>query len=204
MKAFWYNVDSSFFKSWSPGVVRDHNAENHIHFCLYRKKTIFSRTSRPISIKLGTNHPLVKGILNCTTKGSGPLQRGDNHKNAKIWRVPWKKFFLQNHWAKIAHIYMKGFWDSAYLILYKLWSSRVKVGDTRGETIFTFVYWKESFKMKHLANFNQTWSKTFLHDGNSSLFKWRCKNRVGSFQYFLLMNHSTTKAQIIQVLPDIV
>jgi hypothetical protein len=27
------------------------------------------------------------------------------------------------------------------------------VGDTRGETIFTFVHWKESFKMKHLTNF---------------------------------------------------
>jgi hypothetical protein len=26
-------------------------------------KKIFSRTSRPISIKLGTNHPWVKGIL---------------------------------------------------------------------------------------------------------------------------------------------
>jgi hypothetical protein len=28
-------------------------------------------------------------------------------------------------------------------------SLRVKVGDTRGETIFTFVYWKESFKMNN-------------------------------------------------------
>jgi hypothetical protein len=48
------------------------------------KKIFFSRTSRPISIKLGTNHPLVKGILNYLNKGSGPLQRGDNHKNAKL------------------------------------------------------------------------------------------------------------------------
>jgi hypothetical protein len=29
---------------------------------------------------------------------------------------------------------------------------RVKVGDTRWGTIFTFVYWKESFKKKHQAN----------------------------------------------------
>jgi hypothetical protein len=49
-------------------------------------KKIFSRTSTPISIKLGANHPWVKGILNCTDKEPGPLQRGDNHKNAKIWR----------------------------------------------------------------------------------------------------------------------
>jgi hypothetical protein len=39
----------------------------------------------PFSIKLGTNHPWVKGILNCSNKLPGPLQRGDNHKNAKIW-----------------------------------------------------------------------------------------------------------------------
>jgi hypothetical protein len=47
---------------------------------------IFSRTSRLISIKLSINHPWVKGILNCSNKGPGPLQRGDNHKNAKICR----------------------------------------------------------------------------------------------------------------------
>jgi hypothetical protein len=48
------------------------------------KKIFFSRTSRPISIKLGINHPLIKGILNCSNKGPGPLQRGDNPKNAKM------------------------------------------------------------------------------------------------------------------------
>jgi hypothetical protein len=45
---------------------------------------IFSRTSRSISIKLGTNHRWVKGILNYSNKGAGPLQRVDNHKDAKI------------------------------------------------------------------------------------------------------------------------
>jgi hypothetical protein len=67
------------------------------------------------------------------------------------------------------------------------------------------IYWKESFKMKHQANFNQTWNKHFLYDWNSNLLKWRFKssskgdnheNRVGSFKYFLLMNHSTINAQI--------
>jgi hypothetical protein len=53
---------------------------------------LFSRTSRPISIKLGTNHPWVKGILNCANKGPVPLQIGDNHKNAKIWQGYWKFF----------------------------------------------------------------------------------------------------------------
>jgi hypothetical protein len=48
------------------------------------KKIFFSRTSRPISIKRGINHPWVKGILNCSNKGLGPLQREGNLKNAKI------------------------------------------------------------------------------------------------------------------------
>jgi hypothetical protein len=38
----------------------------------------------PISIKLGINHPWVKGILNYFNKGLGPLQRGDNHKNVNM------------------------------------------------------------------------------------------------------------------------
>jgi hypothetical protein len=39
-----------------------------------------SRTSRPISIKLRTEHPWLKEILNCSNKGPDPLQRGGNHK----------------------------------------------------------------------------------------------------------------------------
>jgi hypothetical protein len=35
----------------------------------------------PILIKLGINHPWIKGILNCSNKGPGPLQKGDNYKN---------------------------------------------------------------------------------------------------------------------------
>jgi hypothetical protein len=103
-----------------------------------------------------------------------------------------KTFFLENHWATIAHIYMKDFWHSADLSLYKLLSLRIKVGDARGDIISTFVYWK-GFIMKHLAIFNKTgYIFQILHDWNSSLFKWRskspsnggwsqkCKNRVGS------------------------
>jgi hypothetical protein len=61
-------------------------------------KKIFSRTSWPISIKLGINHPLVKGILMYSNKLPGPHQRGDNHKNAKIgWILTFKNLVLQNH-----------------------------------------------------------------------------------------------------------
>jgi hypothetical protein len=63
-------------------------------------KTIFTyvciekKSSRPISIKLGINHPWVKGILICSNKGTGPLQRGDNHKNGV---GSFKNLVLQNH-----------------------------------------------------------------------------------------------------------
>jgi hypothetical protein len=49
------------------------------------KKNFFFRTSRPISIKLGMNHPWVKEILNCLNKGPGRFQRGGKHKNVKLW-----------------------------------------------------------------------------------------------------------------------
>jgi hypothetical protein len=56
-------------------------------------KKIFSITSWPISIKLGTYHPWVKGILNCSNEGPGLLQRRDNHKNAKMGWGHLKIFF---------------------------------------------------------------------------------------------------------------
>jgi hypothetical protein len=58
-------------------------------------KKIFSRTSRPISIKLGTIHPWVRRITNCSNKGSVPLQRGDNYKNAKFGWCHLKIFSLR-------------------------------------------------------------------------------------------------------------
>jgi hypothetical protein len=64
--------------------------ENTLNFF----KKIFSRTSRPNSIKLNTNYTLVKGIQVYSNKGPGPLQRGDNHKNVKMgWGYLKKKYF---------------------------------------------------------------------------------------------------------------
>jgi hypothetical protein len=48
------------------------------------KNKIFSRTSRPISMKLNSNHPSVKGVLNYSNEGPTPLQRGDNYKNVQM------------------------------------------------------------------------------------------------------------------------
>ena len=41
-----------------------------------------NKSSKPISIKHGTNHLWVKGFQNCINIGPVPLQREDNHKNA--------------------------------------------------------------------------------------------------------------------------
>jgi hypothetical protein len=48
-------------------------------------------------------------------------------------------FFLENHWARIAHMYMKAFWHSAYLNLYKSWSPKIRMGDARGK-LFLHLY----------------------------------------------------------------
>ena len=53
----------------------------------------FSRTAGPNSTKLGTHHPWVKGLQVCSNEGPGPLQRGDNHENAKIGWCHLKIFF---------------------------------------------------------------------------------------------------------------
>jgi hypothetical protein len=61
------------FKCHSPSQRGDNSERVKIH----RKfLNIFSRTSWPKSIKLGTNYPLVKRIQVCSNKGPGPLQRG--------------------------------------------------------------------------------------------------------------------------------
>jgi hypothetical protein len=52
---------------------------------IHRKflKIFFSRTRKPKPIKLDTNYPLVERIQVCSNKGSGPLQRGNNHRNVR-------------------------------------------------------------------------------------------------------------------------
>jgi hypothetical protein len=45
-------------------------------------------------MKLDKNHAWIKGILNCSNKGPGLLQRGDNCKNGV---GSFKNLLLQNH-----------------------------------------------------------------------------------------------------------
>jgi hypothetical protein len=74
------------FTSWSPGGQVGATIGKTIYTYVYIEKIFSSRSSRSISLKLSINHSWVKGILNCSNKGPGPLQRGDNYKISKmVW-----------------------------------------------------------------------------------------------------------------------
>jgi hypothetical protein len=49
-------------------------------------------------MKLGTNYPWAKGIKVSSSKGSAPLQRGDNHKNVKRKK---KKERKKKRWSNL-------------------------------------------------------------------------------------------------------
>jgi hypothetical protein len=58
----------------SPSPRGDNSKRVKIHKKKF--KIFFSRTSRPKSVKLGTNYPLVRRIQVSSNKGLGPLQSG--------------------------------------------------------------------------------------------------------------------------------
>jgi hypothetical protein len=121
--------------------------------CFYiENKYICSRTRRPISIKLCTNNLSVRGILNCSNLEPGPLQRGDNHKNANMG-CGHSKNLLKNHWTRRVHIYMTAFWYSVDLSLFKSWSPEVERGHSRENHIYMCLYWKNSTSPKPAGQF---------------------------------------------------
>jgi hypothetical protein len=75
-----------------PSPRRGNSKRVKIH---WKSLKIFSRTSGPKSIKLGTYHTWVKGIQVCSNKGPGPLQMGDNRKNVKMGWGHLKILFLR-------------------------------------------------------------------------------------------------------------
>jgi hypothetical protein len=62
-------MNSSCSSLGSRGVRRAHNWKNHIYI-----EKIFSRTSKPISIKLGVNRPWMKRNKNVYKKGQALVQ----------------------------------------------------------------------------------------------------------------------------------
>ena len=68
-----------------PFARGDNNEIVKIHW--WNLKIFFSRTTGPISTKLSTKHPCVKGIQFFSNEGPYPFPRGDNYEIVKIhWR----------------------------------------------------------------------------------------------------------------------
>ena len=84
-----------------------------IHWRFYK---IFSRTTRPISIKLGTHHPWVKGILD---QMKGPsLFQGEMWTNSENTSTKLKNLFLWNHRANFNQTWQKAIFGKEDLSLF--------------------------------------------------------------------------------------
>jgi hypothetical protein len=96
---------------------------------------IFSRTIKPISMKLGTNHPLVKEIQNCS-KGQVPFIGGQlwNSKN----RDGSFKTLFKNYKARKAKIYRKAPWRSGNP--FQIMVPGVKMGHNKENHFYTCLY----------------------------------------------------------------
>ena len=70
-------------------------------------KIFFSKTTRPISTKLSTIHPWVKGIQVSSNEGHRHFLRGDYYEIAKIHRQNLNIFFSKHHWANFNQIWHK-------------------------------------------------------------------------------------------------
>ena len=112
----------------------------------------FSRTAGPNSTKLGTHHPWVKGLQVCSNEGPGPLQRGDNHENAKIGWCHLKIFFSRTTGPGK----LKFIWKLPDIVEIQVCSNhdpRGYDGATIGDQSFTYDYIGKIFKNLLLKNY---------------------------------------------------
>ena len=113
----------------------------------------FSRTTEPISTKLGTKYPWVKGIHVCSNEWPLPFPRGDNYEIAKInWRN--LKIFFSRTTGPIStklgttHSLLNGIWfysKKNNLILIKIVMFFFSLNQRYD--IIICVYWFEFFLM---------------------------------------------------------
>ena len=101
LASFLINWQDVFTGSPEPKTQVSFSDQNLSVVCRCQKKKLkifFSRTTKPISTKLGTKFPWVKGIQVCSNEGPRPFPRGDNYEIAKIHWRNYNFFLLQNHW----------------------------------------------------------------------------------------------------------
>ena len=100
---------SAFWMSVSPSVCP---SVNFSHFMF------FSRTTEPISTKLGTKHPWVKGVQVSLNLVPNPFPRGDNYEIVKIpvWNL---KIFFSRTRANFNQIWHNEFLGGGDSSLFK-------------------------------------------------------------------------------------
>ena len=89
----WRGIKFVQMKGHAPFQRGDNSEIVNIHWKLL--KIFFSRTSGPISTKLGTEHSWVKGIQVCSSQGPCPSPRGDNSKIVKLY-LKYLKIFCRS------------------------------------------------------------------------------------------------------------
>jgi hypothetical protein len=62
-------------------------------------------------------YPWVQGIHVCSNKGPGPLQRGDNHKNAKMGWGYFKIFFSRTTGPILSRLGTNHPWGKAFMFV---------------------------------------------------------------------------------------
>ena len=136
-------------------------------------KIFFSRTTEPISTKLGTKHPWVKGIQVCSNEGPRPFPRGDNYEIVKIHWWNFKIFLSRTTEPFSTKLVTKHPWVKGIQVCSNEWPRPFPRSDNCEKAKIHWQTFKNLLLQNHWANFNQTLHKASLDEGDSNLFKWR-------------------------------
>ena len=152
---------------WLP-VVRP-----FVHLQTFHIFIFFSRTTGPISTKLGTKHPWVKGIQVCSNEGPRPFPRGDNYEIVKIHWWNFKIFLSRTTEPFSTKLVTKHSWVKGIQVCSNEWPRPFPRSDNCEKAKIHWQTFKNLLLQNHWANFNQTLHKASLDEGDSNLFKWR-------------------------------
>ena len=103
-------------------------------------KIFFSRTTGPISTKLGTMHPWVKGFQVCSNEEPHPFPRGDNYQIAKIQMKLKKHFFSRTTLIVCCHKFFT--FLSSFIQPVGQWKSLNMRFSFDQMNILTLLYWE--------------------------------------------------------------
>ena len=155
MEASSGSVDSSLFKSWSPGVGWGHNWGIKFYIGIYRenlKKSstqeymeiiFFSKTIRPEKLKLKWKHPQVVQIQVCSNygpRGQGGAPRGGSCFTQEYIEKIFKNLLLKHYQAREAQIKVEASSGSVDSSLFKSWSPGLGWGHNQGIKFYIEIY----------------------------------------------------------------